>query len=85
MAEWLGKTDLREEDIMKSNPSLVKYFPILKRFFIEAQRLRVTIIFSPEKAEDFKKAVRKTYGGLGPTTIHRAADEAIDSWTKSHL
>ena len=84
MAEWMGKPDLREEDIRKSNPSLAKHFPMLVRYFVEAQSLRVTIVLSPEKAEKFKEAVRKTYSGLGPTTIHLAAEQAIDDWIESH-
>jgi hypothetical protein len=84
MSEWLGKRRIEEEDIAKSQPSLVKFFPMLTRYFVDNQKLRVTVVLPYDEAEEFKQAVVKTYGFFGPSTIHRAAEEALKNWIEAH-
>ncbi|MDP2952616.1 MAG: hypothetical protein Q8O76_04800 [Chloroflexota bacterium] len=84
MSEWLAKPRLSEEDIRKAQPSLVKYFPMLTRYFVDDQKMRVTVVFDHDKADKFKAAVTKVYGFFGPSTIHKAADEALDAWLRQH-
>ncbi len=85
MSEWLAKPRLEIEDIQKAQPSLVKFFPVLAKYFVDDQKLRVTIVLPHEKTDKFRQAVVKAYGFFGPTSIHRAADEALDRWIESHL
>jgi len=84
MSEWLGKPRFDEKDIEKSNPSLIKYFPMLTKYFVEAPRMRLVTVLPHDKAERFKQAVIKTYGEFAPETLHQAAEAAIDKWIESH-
>lgn len=85
MSEWLGKPKIEEEDIRRSQPNLAKYFPMLTRYFVEDQRMRIVLVLPPETEGRFREAVRKAYGFFGPSTINRAATEAIEEWIKKHI
>lgn len=84
MSEWLGKSRIEEEDIRKSLPSLVKYFPMLTRFYVDNQKMRIILTLSYEDGEKFKEAVIKTFGSFNPTNVRKAAMEAITEWIKNH-
>lgn len=84
MSEWLGRTRITKEDIEKVQPQLVEYFPMLTRFFVDNQKIRVISILDYEKGDKFKKIVSKVYGSVTPTNIRQAADEAIDKWMEAH-
>jgi uncharacterized protein (DUF433 family) len=84
MSEWLGKSRITEEDIKKVFPSLVKYFPMLTRYYVNNQKMRISLVLSYEKGDEFKEAVNKTFGSFTPTNIRKAAEEAVDQWIKSH-
>lgn len=84
MAEWLGKPRISEEDIRKVQPSLAKFFPVLTRYFVDDQKMRVTVVLPHEKADEFREAVKKAFGYVGPTSINRAASEALDEWIAKH-
>ena len=58
MSEWLGKSRIEEEDIQKSLPSLVKYFPMLTRFYVDNQKMRIILTLPYEEGEKFKEAVK---------------------------
>ena len=83
MAEWLGKSRIEVEDIEKSIPSIVRYFPMLTRFFVNDQKMRIIHLLDHDEAEQFKKAVTKAYGRFCPSNIQRAAAEALDQWMKT--
>lgn len=85
MAEWLGKPRVSEEDIAKVQPSLVKYFPMLTRYFVDDQKMRVTVVFPHDKADKFKQAVIKAYGSFCATNAEKAGIEALDQWIQKHL
>ncbi len=80
MSEWLGKSRIEKEDLDKAFPSLNKYFPMLGRFFMENQRMRILLPLEHELAEAFKAAVVKKYGRVTPTTVREAALEAVSDW-----
>ena len=84
MSEWLGKSRIEEEDIQKSIPSLVKYFPMLTRFYVNNQKMRIHLILPYEEGEKFRQAVIKTYGSFNPTNVRRAGMEAIEHWIETH-
>ncbi len=85
MSEWLGKSVITEEDIKKDQPSLAKHFPMLVRYFTNAQKMRVISVLPPEKTERFKKAVIKAYGSFEAANVRKAADEAVDNWVERRL
>ena len=84
MSEWLGRTRITKEDIEKVQPQLVEYFPMLTRFFVDNQKIRVLSILDYDKGDKFKEIVSKVYGSVTPTNIRQAADEAIDKWMEAH-
>ena len=85
MSEWLGKSIITEEDISKVQPSIAKHFPMLVRYFVNAQKMRVIAVLSPEKGEKFKEAVIKAFGTFEAANVRKAADEAVDNWIDSRL
>lgn len=85
MSEWLAKPRITEEDIKKSVPTLSEFFPTLVKYFVDDQKLRVTLVLPHETADKFRQAVVKTFGAFGPTNINRAASEALDQWIEKHL
>lgn len=85
MSEWLAKPRLEIEDIRKAQPSLVKFFPVLSKYFVDDQKLRVTVVLSHEEADKFREAVTKAFGFFGPTSIHQAAEAALIKWINSYL
>jgi hypothetical protein len=85
MAEWLAKPRITEEDIKKSLPTLSEFFPTLVKYFVDDQKMRITVILPHEKADKFKQAVTRAFGAFGPTNINRAATEALDQWIEQHL
>lgn len=84
MAEWLGRTRIDKELIEKDQPSLVNYFPMLTRYYVDNQKLHVNTTLDYDKGYQFMEMVRKVYGSVTPTTIRQAADDAIDRWMKDH-
>ncbi len=84
MAEWLGKPRITKDDIEKVQPGLAKYFPMLTRYFIDDQKMRVTVVFPHNKADKFKKAVTKAYGSFCATNVEKAGIEALDQWIEKH-
>ncbi|PIU56522.1 MAG: hypothetical protein COS88_02740 [Chloroflexi bacterium CG07_land_8_20_14_0_80_51_10] len=85
MSEWLGKSRIEEKDIQKSMPSMVKYFPMLTRYYVDNQKLRINLALPYDMGEEFKLAVIKTYGAFNPTNVRKASMEAIDHWIETHL
>ena len=85
MSNWLGKSNITEEDIKESQPTISRYFPMLTRYYIDDQKMRIILPLPREKATIFKKAVIKTFGSFGPMKVREAAMEAVDKWIESHL
>jgi hypothetical protein len=84
MSEWLGKQEIREEDIKKVQPSLVEFFPMLTKFFVDDQKMRIVAIMDYDKGAKFREIVTKVYGAVTPSNVKQAAEEAIDRWMKDH-
>ena len=84
MSEWLGRTEITYEDIERATPSISEFFPMLARFYVDDQKIRIIAILDYDKGEKFRETVRKVYGSVTPTNIKRAADEAIDKWMEAH-
>ena len=84
MSEWLGKSRIEVEDLQKSIPSYVKYFPMLTRYYVDDQKLRINLALPYDEGEGFKKAVIKTFGSFNPTNVRKAGFEAIEYWVKTH-
>ena len=82
MSEWLGKSRIEREDLDRAFHSLNKYFPMLGRFFMENQRMRIVLPLDYEFAEEFKAMLLKRYGKVSPRTVREAALEAISDWLK---
>ena len=77
MSEWLGRPRLRKEDIEKWQPSLVKHYPTLTRYFVDTQKLRLTLVLEHEDADKFIAAVKKKYGKMTPSNAQKALREAV--------
>lgn len=84
MAQWLGKSRIEKEDIEESIPSITKYFPMLTKYYIDDQKMRINLLVDYDDVETFKKAVIKAYGSFNPSNVRRAAAEALSNWIKSH-
>lgn len=80
MAEWLGKPRITEEDISKVQPSLPKYFPMLTRYLVEDQLMRLVLVLPWDKADKFKETVTKVYGSFSAMNVQKAGFEALDQW-----
>jgi hypothetical protein len=80
MSEWLSLPKLKKEDIEKWQPSLVKHYPNLVRYFVDTQKLRVTVLFEHQEASRFIDVVKKRYGSFTPSTARKAAKDAIKKW-----
>jgi len=85
MSEWLGKSRITEEDIKKVQPTIIKHFPMLYRYYTNAQKMRVIAVLDYEKGDKFKEAVTRTYGSFEAANVRKAADEAVDYWIETHL
>lgn len=85
MSEWLGKPRITEKDIEKAQPSLLEFFPILTRYFVNNQKMRVTAILSDEEAESLKAAITRAYGSFTPTNLQKAAHQALADWTAKNM
>ena len=84
MSEWLGRTRITEEDIKNDMPSMVEFFPMLTKFYVDDQKMRIVLPLPYDTGDEFKEKVIKTYGDFTPTTVRKAASEAIDHWIKTH-
>ncbi len=84
MSEWLARTRITKEDIEKVQPSIVEFFPMLTRYFVDDQKMRIVSILDYDKGDKFKEIVTKVYGSFTPTTIGQAVTEAIDKWMQAH-
>lgn len=82
MSEWLGKPRIMKEDIEEYQPSLVKNFPTLTKFFEDNQKLRITSVLDYDFGDEFLEAVRKKFKKVTAMTIHLAADEALKKWVE---
>lgn len=80
MSEWLGKPRIDKEDIEKYQPSFVENFPTIAKYFVDAQKLHLTIVFDYDFRDKFVEKVKKKYGNATPKTLHEAAEEAIKNW-----
>lgn len=84
MSEWLGRTRITEEDINKDMPSLVEFFPMLTKFYVDDQKMRIVFPLPYETGDEFKEKVIKAYGSFTPTNVRKAIAEALDHWIKTH-
>ena len=84
MSEWLGKSRIEEKDLQESLPSIVKYFPMLTRYYVDNQKMRINLALPYDEGEKFRDAVIKTFGSFNPTNVRKAGMEAIEHWLKSH-
>ena len=80
MSEWLGKSRIEKEDLDNAFPSLNKYFPMLGKFYIENQRMRIVLPLDYELAKKFKAAIISKYGEITPVNVREAAIQAISEW-----
>ena len=84
MSEWLGRTRITEEDIKKDMPSMVEFFPMLTKFYVDDQKMRIVLPLPYDTGDEFKEKVIKAYGDFTPTNVRKAVSEAIDYWIKTH-
>ena len=80
MSEWLGKSRIEKEDLDQAFPSLNKYFPMLGKFYLENQRMRIMLPLEYDMAEKFKAILVRKYGKVTPKTVHSATLKAISDW-----
>ncbi len=85
MSEWLGKSKIEIEDIKNSCPSIVKYFPMLTRFYVDNQKMRIHLILEYDEGKRFREAVLKKYGSFSPQNVRRSAKEALIEWIEKTL
>lgn len=84
MSMWLGKSRIEQKDLEDSVPSIVKHFPMLARYYVDNQKMRLHLILPYDTGDRFREAVVKTYGALTPTTVRRAGMDALERWIQSH-
>lgn len=82
MSEWLGRPKIRKEDIKKYQPTFVENFPTLAKYFVDNQKVRITLVLDYDFADKFLELVKKKYKKATPTTIHLAAEEALKKWVQ---
>ncbi|NVM04894.1 MAG: hypothetical protein HWN67_21415 [Candidatus Helarchaeota archaeon] len=80
MSEWLGKPRVSKEDIDEYQPSLVKSFPSLIKYYEDNQKFRLTLIFDHPLFDSFKKIVEKKYKKFTRFEADKAIMEAIEEW-----
>ncbi len=83
MSEWLGKSRIEEQDLLDSVPSIVKHFPMLTRFYVDNQKMRLHLVLPYDVGDSFREAVKQRFGAFNPTTIRKAGMEALENWIKS--
>lgn len=81
MSEWLGKPRITEKDIEKAQPSLLEFFPVLTRYFVNNQKMRVTAILDDEEAKTLRDSIAAAYGNFTPANLQRALHEALEEWS----
>jgi|GEM_PF-1501959 len=84
MSEWLGKSNITEEDIQASQPTISRHFPMLTRFYVDNQKMRLVVPLPREKALKFRDAVIKKFGSFSAMKVREAANEAIEKWIETH-
>ena len=84
MSEWLGKSRIEEQDLLDSVPSIVKHFPMLSRFYIDNQKIRLHLVLPYDVGDDFRETVTRRYGAFNPTTIREAGMAALTGWLESN-
>ncbi|NVM53821.1 MAG: hypothetical protein HWN66_08980 [Candidatus Helarchaeota archaeon] len=80
MSEWLGKPRVSKEDVEEYQPSFVKMFPTLVKYYTENQKFRMTVVFSYQLFDSFKEVVAKKYGTFTRGEADKAILEAIQEW-----
>jgi hypothetical protein len=84
MSEWLGKNRILREDIEGVLPSFVRHFPMLTKYYVDSQKLRIVLPLDYDEGDRFKKAVIDTFGSFNATNVRRAASDAISAWIEAH-
>ena len=80
MSEWLGKPRVSKEDIEEYQPSFVKMFPNLVKYYVENLKFRMTITFEHPLFDAFKEIVEKKYDKFTRFVAEKAIIEAIEEW-----
>ncbi|MFX1298328.1 MAG: hypothetical protein ACFFD2_26170 [Promethearchaeota archaeon] len=84
MSEWLGKPRVSKKDIEEYQPSFVKMFPTLVKYYEENQKFRMTVVFDYPLYDSFKEVVAKKFGVFTRAEADKAIIEAIQDWIKKN-
>ena len=84
MSEWLGKPEVTEDDIRRTQPNIANFFPMLTRYYVDDGKMRVTHIMPHEERKKFVASVKKVYGSFSAANMKKAVAEAIDVWIQKN-
>ncbi|MBI4361837.1 MAG: hypothetical protein HY558_01545 [Euryarchaeota archaeon] len=80
MAEWLGKPNLREEDITP----FFRRFPKYVQYYVEGRWPRIIVRIPPTHLDRFRKAIEKTEGKFSAGNANKAVTRAVLQWIEQN-
>lgn len=81
MSEWLGKREIKKEDLSEWLKDL-KFFGSVARWFTQINLPHIVVVVPNEYIDDLVKKVEKVYGTLSAGTLKKAALDALIEWIK---
>ncbi|MHA1595606.1 MAG: hypothetical protein ACTSXJ_02640 [Candidatus Baldrarchaeia archaeon] len=81
MSEFLGKVEIKEEDLpmwLRSKDSA--FMGSIVKWFLEEMLMRIEIVLPRDLQKKFEEKVQKIYGKVSAANIRRAALQAIKEW-----
>lgn len=83
MSEFLGKTEIRKEDLPKWLTSKeFAFMSSIAKWFLEENNMHIHIVLSPELREKFEAKVIEKFGKISASNIRKAALQAIKEWSE---
>ncbi len=81
MSEWLGKREIKKEDLSEWLRDM-KFFGSVARWFTQINLPHIVVVVPEEYIGDLVKKVEEKYGTLSAGTLKRAALDALIEWIK---
>ncbi|MHA1604006.1 MAG: hypothetical protein ACTSV0_03875 [Candidatus Freyarchaeota archaeon] len=81
MSEWLGKREIKKEDLSEWLKDL-KFFNSVARWFTQINLPHIVVVVPEEHIEGLVEKVEREYGKVSAGTLKRAALDALIEWIK---
>ncbi len=81
MSEWLGKREIKKEDLSEWLKDM-KFFGSVGRWFTQINLPHIVVVVPEEHIDGLVQKVEKEYGTLSAGTLRRAALDALIEWIK---